>query len=795
LTLPQGGPFARFRSASLGLQLALVSVVATALVVGATFVWLQVRVAADVRRIFAAELAASQRGVRALQDRELRLLLATSALVSTSPTLRAALQTRRVEANEGQAPRPELLATIQREVERIYGDLDRDLLAVTDERGHVLAAAGRDARLRAGDDLASFPAVRYALNADSATADSGFGVLRRGGAPLQVGCVPIVLDGYPIGALLLGERLDRFLPPGEAAAGTHAVAAADVVLASNLDAAPAGARWTAPAPDGGGPARVQLGGSGYVAVTLPIGATEDGTPATLTLLRSESAAQVPIARTLRVNFLLAGLLALVLVAAATVALSRTTLRPLSRFVTFLRAGADAGTPARFEGAGSAEEIRTLTEAYNGLIDSLRRQHAQLEQRTRELGRTNATLEEQVRERERAERALRTSEEALRQSQRLESLGTLAGGVAHDFNNLLSVILGYAQMGASALPAGSREADDLAQITQAADRASGLVRQLLAFSRRQVLQPQVLDLNRVVHGMESMLKRLIGEHIFLKTRLDPALARIKADPGQVEQVIMNLVVNARDAMPDGGTVIIETANVAYDAPADGAEGMPTGPAVMLTVHDTGMGMDEATSQRVFEPFFTTKAPGKGTGLGLSTVYGIVRQSGGVITVESAPGQGCTFRLWFPQCIEEAAGHGVAAVEPPPRGSETVLVVEDEGQLRSLVRRALADLGYTVLVAANGLEALDVAAEHQGPIHLLVTDVVMPHLSGRELAVRLAASRPDMRVLFISGYTEEAIARHGVLAPGTVFLQKPVTPDRLARMVRDILDGAPAQAIRA
>jgi len=790
LTVPPGGPLARLRSASLGLRLAVVSMLATALVVGVTFVWLQARVADGVRRVFAAELAASQRGVRQLQDRELRLLLATSALVSTSPTLRAALQTRRVEANEGLAPRADLVATIQREVERVYGDLDRDLLAVTDERGRVLAAAGPGARLRPGDDLASFPAVRYALNTDSATADSGFGVLRRGGPPLQVGCVAILLDGYPIGALLLGERLERLLPPGEAGAATHAVAAADVVLASDLDAAPAGAAWTPPASGNGGPARVRLGGSDYVAVTLPIGATEDGRPATLTLLRSESAAQAPIARTLRVNFLLAGLIALALVAASALALARATLRPLSRFVSFLRAGADAGTPARFPGAGSAEELRTLTDAFNGLIESLQRQHDQLEQRTRELGRTNATLEEQIRERERAERALHASEEALRQSQRLESLGTLAGGVAHDFNNLLSVILGYAQMSASAAAPGSREADDLAQITQAAERASGLVRQLLAFSRRQVLQPQVLDLNRVVNGMQSMLKRLIGEHIFLKTRLDPALARIKADPGQLEQVIMNLVVNARDAMPDGGTVIIETANVTYDATDDGTEGMAAGPAVMLTVHDTGVGMDEATRMRVFEPFFTTKAPGQGTGLGLATVYGIVRQSGGTIAVESAPGQGCTFRIRFPRTAEETAGAGAAAPEPPPRGSETVLVVEDEGQLRALVRRALADLGYAVLEAANGLEALEIAAEHRGPIHLLLTDVVMPHLSGRELAQRLAASRPDTHVLFISGYTDEAIARHGVLAPGTVFLQKPVTPDRLARAVRAILDGAAA-----
>jgi signal transduction histidine kinase/ActR/RegA family two-component response regulator len=757
----------RLGASPLGVKLALLSALVTAAVVAVTFLALRASAGSDVRHAFVAELEESQRGLQLLQDRDLHLLLATSSVVSTSPTLRAALQTGRVETNAGLPARPDLLATIQREVERLFADLDRDLLVVTDDSGRVLAAVGRSGRaggVPGKGDVVALPAVRYALTADSATADSGFGVLRSrdGGAPFQVGCVAILLDGYPIGVLILGERLDRVLPRFATSPVTEAV----VTIGDSVVV-----------PRGGSSRR---GDPDFVTASVPLGHTDDGRPATLELARSVAASLHPLTTALGRSFVLAGLLAVLLVAAGAVLVSRTTLRPLARFVSFLRAGASGrdseGLYPRFEdpGAPPPAEIGTLTDAYNRLIESLSKQHTH--------------LREQVQERERAEQALRESEEQLRQSQKLEALGTLAGGVAHDFNNLLTVIMGFAQISVHNAAGDAALREDLGQISEAAKRASGLVKQLLAFSRKQVLQPQIVDLNHIVSGMEKMLNRLIGEDVVLKTDLEPRLARIKADPGQLEQVLMNLVVNARDAMPTGGTVVVLTRNVRLDERYERRpDAIAAGPAVMLAVTDTGMGMDDATRRRIFEPFFTTKPQGKGTGLGLSTVYGIVRQSGGSITVYSQPGEGCTFRCYFPPVVESKRDAPAATADDDSRGHETVLVAEDEGQMRSLVRRCLAGRGYRVLEASHGREALDVAAQHQGRIDLLLTDMVMPHMSGKELAQRLQSLRPELRVLFISGYSDEAIERHGVLAPGSVFIQKPMQPDVLARTVRQVLDG--------
>jgi signal transduction histidine kinase/ActR/RegA family two-component response regulator len=772
----------------LGIKLALLSALVTAAVVAVAFLGLRARASADVRRAFVGELEASQRGVQELQDRDLRLLLATSSVVSTSPTLRAALQTWRLETGAGLPARPDLLATIQRELERIFSDLGRDLLIVTDDSGRVLAAVGPVGLPRKGD-VVRLPAVRNALTSDSATADSGFGVLRAGPgkSPFQVGCVAILVDGYPIGVLLLGERLDRLMPRF-APPGTHAVVTlGDTVVLSTLDAAVLGTTWKPSARAAGEVSR--LNGAEYVTASVPLGLDDMGGPATLFLARSVTAALTPLTGALGRSFLIAGILAVLLVGGGAAVVSRTTLRPLASFVSFLRAGAGGeGTFARFSHPTSPPpaEIDTLTDAYNRLIESLRQQHAEIAQ-------ANATLRQQVQERERAEQALRESEEQLRQSQKLEALGTLAGGVAHDFNNLLSVIIGFAEISTRAAPAGPGDStlrEDLAQISEAANRATGLVRQLLAFSRKQVMQPQIVDLNHVVTRMEMMLNRVIGEDVVLTTKLEPRLARIKADPGQLEQVIMNLVVNARDAMPTGGTILIETRNVQLDARYERRpEAIAAGPAVMLAVSDTGVGMNEATRRRIFEPFFTTKPPGKGTGLGLSTVYGIVRQSEGSITVYSQPGEGCTFRCYFPPTAVDTKPEQSVAADDASGGDETVLVAEDEGQMRTLLRRCLASRGYRVLEASHGAEALQIAAAHRGPIHLLVTDVVMPHMSGKDLAQRLQTERPDLRVLFISGYSDEAIERHGVLSPGSAFLQKPLQPDVLARAVRQILDGKP------
>jgi two-component system, cell cycle sensor histidine kinase and response regulator CckA len=380
------------------------------------------------------------------------------------------------------------------------------------------------------------------------------------------------------------------------------------------------------------------------------------------------------------------------------------------------------------------------------------------------------------------------EAQLRQAQRIDAIGRLAGGVAHDFNNLLGVITGFDELLLRQLPPGDPRIKYASEIGKAAERAAALTRQLLAFSRKQLLQPQVLDLNVVVLDMEKLLHRLIGEDIELVARTLPALRRVKADPGQMEQVIMNLAVNARDAMPQGGRLTIETGNVVLDAEyVRQHTGAQVGHHVMLAVSDTGHGMDAATQARVFEPFFTTKEKGKGTGLGLATVYGIVKQSGGSIWVYSEPGHGATFKVYLPAVDEPVRVRGSEPVEAAvPQGSETVLVVEDEEVLREIVREALQASGYKVLEARHGAEALRICESHAPLIDLVLTDAVMPGIGGRELGERITSIRPEVKMLYMSGYTDDAIVRHGVLTAEVAFLQKPFTLDALARKVRAVLD---------
>jgi two-component system, cell cycle sensor histidine kinase and response regulator CckA len=394
------------------------------------------------------------------------------------------------------------------------------------------------------------------------------------------------------------------------------------------------------------------------------------------------------------------------------------------------------------------------------------------------------------ERKTAETALRRSEEQLRQSQKMEAVGNLAGGLAHDFNNLLSVILSYSELLANDLKAGDPMRADLIDINDAGLRAADLTRQLLAFSRQQVLQPRIMNLNDVFVGMEKMLRRVIGEDVQLLNLADPEPCKIVADPGQMEQILMNLAVNARDAMPQGGTLTIETSTVMLSE-SDTTEhvGAKAGLNVMLVVSDTGVGMDQATLMRIFEPFFTTKAVGKGTGLGLSTVFGIVKQSGGAISACSAIGKGTSFTTYFPAADASAtapSGFPPVLIEPHNlRGSETVLVVEDEERVRVLVRTILRKYGYQVLEARSGGDALMVCEQHPALIDLLLTDVVMPHISGTQLAARLLAVRPEMKVLFMSGYTGSLLVKQDMHGSGAAFLQKPITPDALGRGVREVL----------
>jgi len=385
---------------------------------------------------------------------------------------------------------------------------------------------------------------------------------------------------------------------------------------------------------------------------------------------------------------------------------------------------------------------------------------------------------------------------LRQSQKMQAVGELAGGVAHDFNNLLMVVKGHAQLLLERMPDSSPLRLSVEQVEKAADRAATLTRQLLAFSRKQVLQARVLDMNDAVAGMIRMFSRVIGENINMAFVPGGKLGRVKADPGQIEQVLLNLVVNARDAMPNGGRLTIETSNVELDRRyAATHTSVEPGLYVMLTVTDTGCGMDAETQARIFEPFFTTKGPGKGTGLGLATVYGVVKQSGGYIYVYSEVNHGTTFKIYLPQVTAEIDTPSPETEKRrSARGTETILFVEDEQSVRELVRDYLVGAGYCMLEASDGVQALKVAAAHPGPIHMLITDVVMPHLSGPELATKLSAERTDLKILFISGYTDDTVFRHGVLEGGVAFLQKPFNLKALAQKIREVLSGQPATVPR-
>ncbi len=396
-----------------------------------------------------------------------------------------------------------------------------------------------------------------------------------------------------------------------------------------------------------------------------------------------------------------------------------------------------------------------------------------------LGDQIIALVRNITERRRAEESLLSAQDQLRQSQKMEAVGRLAGGVSHDFNNLLTAIRGYCDLAMTRLHEPVPLRRNLMEIQKASDRAAMLTRQLLAFSRRQVLQPKLVDLNACVNNMEAMLRRLIGEHIELAVVLDPTIPRVRIDPGQLEQVIMNLVINARDAEPDGGRILLET-TCAGEKPSSGAR-------VQLSVTDTGHGMDKETLSRIFEPFFTTKDAGRGTGLGLSTVYGIVKQSGGDITVESEVGWGATFRISLPAATDGLPFlDGDKAQDSSGRGSEIILLVEDEDFVRDVTLEILKDAGYSVIPARNGHEALQVSHERQGAIHLVMTDMVMPGMNGRQLAESLRNSRPDTRVLFTSGYTDDAAFFDGALDDRTPFLQKPFSADALLRKVRETLE---------
>ncbi|MEP6494844.1 MAG: ATP-binding protein [bacterium] len=785
----------RTRRSSLGLKLAALGGAVTALVVWIAFWALSVQIRANTRDSFANELSRNQRTLQHLQTRNASQLLFGASLIAQSPSFLYSLKTYQVEVSAGQRPDERLVIEIEEELGRLSQVVEADLLLVTDDSGRVFASAGpHAAAVPRGTSVASLAAMRLALDPNARADAGGLAVLRVGQAYIETAVYPLVQDGFTVGGLLVGERVDSaFVASARAASDADVVLTAGKSIITATDRALAGASMgallDAHARDSA-TTTIRLAGEEYVAAPVWLGETQEHEAVRLWILQPLTRTVAALTRPLRRVFLLYGALAVLVAGIGAVFTARTVLGPFQRFVRYMRSGAATEQrSAPFEADGEALEVRTLNESFGQLMGSLAGKRRELEERTAELAAANVVLTDEISERIRVEQALRESEAQLRQSQKLEAIGTLAGGIAHDFNNLITVISGYTQLALMRSEQNSSTADDLQQVVEASDRAANLTHQLLAFSRKQVLQPTVLDLGDVVKGIAPMLRRIIGEHIVLRIETGASLARVRADRGQLEQVLLNLAVNARDAMTGGGTLTIATANV-FDSATPPDADRDEARAVSLAVSDTGQGMTDDVRDRIFEPFFTTKEAGKGTGLGLSTVYGIVKQSDGTIAVNTAPGKGTTFTISLPPAQTMAVTEIAAPDDSElPRGTETILIVEDAEDVRILARRSLVERGYKVLAARNAAEALEIGAA--GTIDVLLTDIVMPNTSGPQLVAEYVAIRRAPIVIYMSGYADDALVRYE-LDPNVVFLRKPFTPAVLARTVRAALDAAHAGA---
>jgi len=771
------------RRSSLGIKLAALGAVVTAAVVTVAFLGLGVEIRKETRQSFAAELSRNQRTLQQLEAYDASQLLFAASLITETPSLQYDLSIYRVEANAGGRARTDLVNTMERELRERLHSVGNDLLIVTDDSGRVFAsAATAGAAIPRGTSLSGLAAVRHVLDANAPSDSGALGVLQTDAGHFQVAAYPLVQAGITLGSLVLGRRLDSaFVAAARAAsdaaiivtAGPSVVATSDPGLNSVVTVESLAAR----AADSGA-VMVPIAGEDFVAASVPFGETEHGEPVRLWLLQPLSRRVAELTAPLRRQFVLIGALAVLVAMIGAALVAGTVLDPFQRFVRYMRSGAAMEErQGGFDAEQEAAELRTLNDSFNQLMDSLAAKRRQLEERTAELLAANVVLTDEISERAKVEQALRESQAQLRQSQKLEAIGTLAGGIAHDFNNLITVITGYTQLALMRADPSTPEAADLRQVVEASDRAATLTHQLLAFSRKQVLQPTVLDLADVAQGIAPMLQRIIGEHIELRLATSGPLARVRADRGQLEQVLLNLAVNARDAMPEGGLLTIVTSNVPD-------ERAPASRAVWLVVSDTGIGMTDEIRERIFEPFFTTKELGKGTGLGLSTVYGIVNQSGGTIAVESVSGRGTTFTITLPAA--ETMGDGATRSSEDgelPSGSETVLIVEDADDVRILARRTLEERGYTVFVARNADEALEIASARH--VDVLLADIVMPQTSGPQLVARYQSLHKAPLVVYMSGYADDALTQYE-LDPNVAFLRKPFTPASLARTVRDALD---------